>query len=132
MITIIDFEASGLESDSYPIQVAWNIGDTVHAHFINPDFVPEWQGWSVVSEGVHGLSREFLRENGETPEAVAKYMNESLGGRVVYSDAVPYDRNWCERLFDASAIEMSFSFADFWMELANHAPSGIRGSGHYA
>jgi len=61
MITIIDFEASGLESDSYPIQVAWNINEEVHTHFINPDFVPEWEGWSTASEAVHGLSREFLR-----------------------------------------------------------------------
>ena len=131
MITIIDFEASGLESDSYPIQVAWNIGNTVHAHYINPDFVSEWQGWSMVSEGVHGLSREFLREHGEHPVDVAKHMNASLGDRVIYSDAVPFDKNWCERLFDASAIEMRFSFADFWVELAKYAPSGIRGSGHY-
>ena len=131
MITVIDFEASGLESDSYPIQVAWNIGEEVHAHFISPDFVPAWQGWSVVSEGVHGLSREFLREHGEHPNDVAKVMNTSLKDAVIYSDAVPYDRNWCQRLFDASDEEKSFSFADFWVKLADYAPSGIRGSGVY-
>jgi len=129
MITIIDFEASGLESDSYPIQVAWNIGEEVHAHFINPNFVTEWQGWSIVSEGVHGLSREFLREHGEHPDDVAKAMNASLKGVVIYSDAVPYDQRWCQRLFDATPYQMAFSFADFWQKLAEYAPSGIRGSG---
>jgi len=131
MITIIDFEASGLESDSYPIQVAWNINEEVHTHFINPDFVPEWEGWSTASEAVHGLSREFLREHGEHPHDVAKAMNDSLAGSTVYSDAVPYDRNWCHRLFDAGPYAIEFEFADFWTKLAEFAPFGIRGNGSY-
>jgi len=131
MITIIDFEASGLESDSYPIQVAWNIGEEVHSYFINSAFVPEWEGWSTTSEAVHGLSRDFLLEHGEYPHDVAKAMNASLAGSVVYSDAVSYDRNWCQRLFDASPYDMGFSFADLWVKLAEFAPFGIRGSGSY-
>jgi len=131
MITIIDFEASGLESDSYPIQVAWNIGEEVHSHFINPECVPEWQGWSIISEDVHGLSRDFLREHGEHPNDVACKMNASLQDGVIYSDAVAYDRNWCQCLFDASDEKMNFSFADFWLKLAEYAPAGIRGSGVY-
>jgi len=131
MITVIDFEASGLESDSYPIQVAWNIEDEVHSHYINPAHVAEWQGWSVASEAVHQISRCFLDEHGEHPADVAKAMNESLAGCTVYSDAVAYDKNWCQRLFDASPYEMAFSFSDFWPKVAEFAPAGIRGSGHY-
>jgi len=131
MITIVDFEASGLESDSYPIQVAWNINDEVHSHFINPDFVPDWQGWSVASEAVHGLSREFLREHGEHPNDVARKMNASLDGCVIYSDAVPFDQNWCERLFEVSDENMAFLFDDFWTKLAEFRPSGIRDIGAY-
>jgi len=131
MITIIDFEASGLEADSYPIQVAWNIGDVVHSHYINPKHVPEWLGWSVASEAVHNIPRSYLHEYGEHPAGVAKAMNDSLAGCTVYSDAVPYDKNWCQRLFDASPYEMAFGFNDFWIEIAKFAPLGIRGSGHY-
>jgi len=131
MITIIDFEASGLESDSYPIQVAWNTANLIHSHYIDPRHAPQWQGWSVASEAVHNIPRSFLYEHGEHPDDVACSMNESLSGCVVYSDAVPYDKNWCQRLFDASAYEMAFSFSDFWTKLAEYAPSGIRGSGHY-
>jgi len=128
---IIDFEASGLESDSYPIQAAWNIGDEVHSHYINPKFVPEWQGWSVISEGVHNIPRSYLYEHGEHPADVAKAMNESLAGLTVCSDAVPFDRNWCQRLFDASPYEMEFTFSDFWTKVAEFAPSGIRDVGSY-
>jgi len=131
MITIIDFEASGLESDSYPIQVAWNMGDVVHSHFIDPRYVSQWQGWSLASEAVHNISRSFLHEHGEFPADVAKAMNESLGGSTIYSDAVPYDKNWCQRLFDASPYEMAFTFSDFWTKMTEYSPSGIRGSGHY-
>jgi len=131
MITIIDFEASGLESDSYPIQVAWNMGDKVHSHFINPDFVPAWQGWSMASEDVHGLSREFLRTHGEHPHDVANCMQKSMGKGLIYSDAVGFDENWCNRLFAETSIERSFKFHDFWGELGKYAPSGIRGSGVY-
>jgi len=131
MITIIDFEASGLESDSYPIQVAWNIGDVVHSHYINPKYVDAWQGWSVASEAVHQISRSFLDAHGEPPADVAKAMNESLAGCTVYSDAVAYDRNWCQRLFDASPYAMDFTFSDFWTKVAEFAPAGTRGSGHY-
>jgi len=131
MISIIDFEASSLESDSYPIQVAWNISDVVHSHYINPKYVPEWKGWSVASEAVHNIPRSYLHEHGEHPADVAKAMNDSLAGCTVYSDAVPYDKNWCQRLFDASPYEMAFAFSDFWTKVADFAPSGIRGSGHY-
>jgi len=131
MITIIDFEASGLESDSYPIQVAWNMGDVVHSHYINPKYVEEWQGWSAASEAVHNIPRSYLHEHGEHPADVAKAMNDSLAGCTVYSDAVPYDKNWCQRLFDASPYEMAFTFSDFWTKVAEFSPSGIRGSGHY-
>jgi len=131
MITIIDFEASSLAAESYPIQVAWNVDEEVHSHFINPSVIGEWTNWSVSSEAIHGLNLGFLQEHGEHPNAVAHAMNTSLAGSVVYSDAVPYDEHWCQRLFDAAGCEMAFSFSDFWDEVAKYAPSGIRGSGTY-
>jgi len=75
-------------------------------------------------------SRSFLDEHGEHPADVAKAMNASLAGCTVYSDAVVYDRNWCQCLFDASPYAMGFTFSDFWVNVAEFAPAGIRGSGH--
>jgi len=67
IITIIDFESSGLESDSYPIQVAWNVGDVLHSHYIKPKHVEDWQGWRTASEAVHNIPRSYLYEYGEHP-----------------------------------------------------------------
>jgi len=47
MIINLDFEASGLEPDSYPIQVAWNIGETVNSFLINPETADGWTWWSM-------------------------------------------------------------------------------------
>lgn len=62
---------------------------------------------------------------------VLSMMNASLGGCVIYSDAVPFDQNWCERLFEVSDENMAFLFDDFWTKLAKFAPSGIRDVGAY-
>jgi|UPI00035D161D hypothetical protein len=132
MITVIDFEASGLGSDTYPIQVAWNIGNTVFSHYINPDHVPAWQHWSEQAELVHGIEREYLTRCGKHPRDVASIMNRLLHGRTVYSDAVSFDRAWCERLFTAAGMKMDFTFDHLWLGLAPLIPSTIREQGGHA
>jgi hypothetical protein len=131
MITIVDFEASGLESDSYPIQVAWNIGDEIHSYYIHPKSAHEWVGWSILSEHVHGISRDYLDVHGSSVDKVAERMNDSLRGMTVYSDAVFYDKGWCQRLFAETPHTMTFEFKDFWESIRQYAPFGIRDAGAY-
>ena len=126
MIVIMDFEASSLATDGYPIQVAWNEGDEVRMHYINPARVPGWVDWDEQAEALHGLSREFLARHGKHPLEVAAVMNRALAGATVYSDAPAHERAWCARLFDAAGLECRFRFADFREALAAHAPPGVR------
>jgi len=132
MITVVDFEASGLGSDTYPIQVAWNMGDTIFSHYINPDHVPAWQGWSEQAEQVHGIDRDYLSHYGKQPRDVATIMNRLLHGRTVYSDAVTFDRAWCEQLFDAAGMTMAFTFDHLLLGLARIIPPKVSYQGQHA
>jgi len=47
----IDFEASGLSDESYPIEVAWNnVDGTVESYLINTDCVTDWIYWDPNAE----------------------------------------------------------------------------------
>lgn len=79
MPTFIDFEASSLSPDSYPIEVAWNHSDgSVENHLISPADVSEWTDWSVRLQEVHGLTRRELIERGKSPSWVSQRMKESI------------------------------------------------------
>ena len=128
MITILDFEASGLEPDSYPIQVAWNVGDEITSFLINPMTADDWDWWSSESELVHGIPRDFLIEHGSHIQDVAAAMVEHLSGTLVYSDAVSFDSFWCRRLFDAAGIQDKLLWRDFWFRINEGRPDSIPSS----
>lgn len=109
----IDFEASGLGADGFPIQVAWGRdGQVVECWLIRPE--PSWRmdGWDPAAERIHGIPRGRL-ESGRTAAWVAKRMNEQLRGSSVYADGLPYDRIWLEQLFACSGQTCAFSLEDF-------------------
>lgn len=95
--TLIDFEASSLASASYPIEVAWNLGETIEQHLIAP--IGRWNDWSAKSQALHGISRAELIARGQSPVWVCERLNRQLAGRVVYSDNPDYDAHWLEELF---------------------------------
>jgi len=131
MITILDFEASGLEAESYPIQVAWNNGEEIHSYYINPETANGWLWWSEASEGVHGIPRDYLIKHGRPVEEVAAIMHRELAGKVIFSDAVEYDSWWCNRLFDESTYEVNFQWGDFWHRVTREKPPTIHGLGSF-
>lgn len=96
---IIDFEASGLGRESYPIEVAWGDGrHPVRSFLLNPEHMDGWTGWDPRSVEFHGLSREELIQNGEDPRRVAERMVRELAGKTLYSDEPRYDNMWKDRL----------------------------------
>lgn len=102
----LDFEASGLGPDSYPIEVAWGDMATgeVEAHLIDPSPVPEWDHpMEQTAVMVHGLTWDLLAEHGDHPGRVASRMNEALAGATVYADS-QYDRQWLGELFRRSGV----------------------------
>ncbi len=98
---ILDFEASGFGSGSYPIEVGVALPDSsTHCRLIRPE--PEWIHWDVQAQSVHGITREILLERGHDVRECCQLLNEWLGGKTVYSDAWGHDSSWLHLLFDVA------------------------------
>lgn len=108
---ILDFEASGLASESYPIQVAILIdGDQCFDWFIQP--MSDWDYWDLNAEAIHGYSRPYIIDKGVSVKRVAAELNERLDGHTVFSDAAKWDRFWLGRLYEAANLTPSFELID--------------------
>lgn len=96
----MDFEASGLSKDSYPIEVAWsNTDGSIECYLIRPE--PAWTYWDELAEHeVHGISRQELMEKGLPVEWVVDRMRSKLKDQTIYVDGGDFDAVWCEKLFD--------------------------------
>lgn len=114
---IVDVEASGFGSESYPIEVglALEAGEKF-CSLILPG--PNWSHWDVEAEKVHGVSREVLETYGKPMKEVALYLNEKLDGRTVYSDGWVVDKPWLDRLFHAVGVERTFHVSPLEMILS--------------
>lgn len=105
--TIIDIEASGFGSRSYPIEigVVKANGDRYCA-LIEPP--PEWDHWSESAQAVHGISRHLIESRGRKPRDICLELNNFLGTSTIYSDAWTHDSPWLNRLFFAGRVNLSF------------------------
>jgi hypothetical protein len=101
----IDFEASGIAPDSYPIEVAVVYPGGEFQALIQP--APYWDHWSHDAQDMHGISREQLNRDGRPVLEVAEAMNELFGGKTLCSD-VPTDCFWLKVLYEAAGIEPTF------------------------
>jgi hypothetical protein len=98
---VMDFEASGFGTDSYPIEVGY-IGSSGErfCSLIQP--FEQWTHWDRRAEAVHGIRRELLQTHGQPPETVCDRLDRDLRGLTVYSDAWHHDLCWLHRLYDAA------------------------------
>jgi DNA polymerase III epsilon subunit-like protein len=107
-VAFLDFEASSLDPDSWPIEVglSWidhNLEVQTYHSLIKP--VPEWSehAWSPASAAVHNIPRRALDEAPDVTE-VAEGLLKVLGGRIALSDAPPFERHWLDILFTAASV----------------------------
>lgn len=104
---VIDLEASGFGSGSYPIEVGFVLPDgSTQCSLIRPE--KHWTHWDEGAAAVHGITRELLMERGRPAVDVATQLNRSLRGQVVYSDAWAHDYTWLSVLFDAADMVPNF------------------------
>lgn len=112
----IDFEASSLSKNSWPIEVgiAWfDSGDIiVESKLIRP--VPAWsmEDWHPESEEIHGIPRTTLDE-AEAAADVAMWLRNKLQGQLVVSDAPEFDQRWCNRLMETIGGAPEIKIDDF-------------------
>ncbi|MEJ2611355.1 MAG: exonuclease domain-containing protein [Candidatus Thiodiazotropha sp.] len=98
-INIIDIEASGLNFDSYPIEIAVLVNDKRESWLIKPQ--EEWHYWDDSAEAMHGISRELLQKEGINAATVVQELNKFLARSTepLYSDAAYWDVDWIDTLY---------------------------------
>lgn len=107
---IMDIEASGFGSHSYPIEIGFALGDGRRfSCLVSP--AADWRHWDAGAEAVHGLSRDTLVRHGRTPIAVASTLNELLAGRTLYSDGWVLDQPWLNRLYATARVQRRFQLS---------------------
>ena len=112
--TILDIEASGFGSSSYPIEIGLVRGDGLRYWELIKPF-DNWTFWHKSAEMVHGISREVLRHNGTNGVHICLELNKLLKGQQVYSDGWVVDSSWLNTLYSRSSVEMEFSLSPLEM-----------------
>lgn len=107
---IIDIEASGFGSESYPIEVGVALGDgSKYCSLISP--TPGWTHWDPKAERIHRISRELLEQHGRPVRQVADKLNRLLTGKTLFSDGWVVDKPWLTTLYHAAGLEMQFTLS---------------------
>jgi hypothetical protein len=103
MRVFLDFEASSLSKNSYPIEVAWVFEDGAsEAWLIRP--APTWTEWDARAEAIHGITRAMLEREGEAHDRVAARMLDALTGHDLLASAPSWDGKWLSTLLRAAAL----------------------------
>lgn len=106
-IAFLDFEASSLSSNSWPIEVGWAVVDQncriqSNSALIQPH--PQWplDDWDPKSAAIHKIELASLHQHGVSPREAYTKLTDGLRRRLVYSDAPQHDQHWLMRLQDAA------------------------------
>lgn len=119
-IAIVDFEASSLEDQSYPIEVGvatWS-GAAKPIHIWSSLIEPtsEWVRdgiWTWEAQQIHGITPHDLI-GAPKPRAVVDQLIRRMGASTsALSDNPTWDAGWLERLSDAAGMPAPFGFSRY-------------------
>jgi hypothetical protein len=103
MNVFLDFEASSLGKHSYPIEIAWVFEDgRSRSLLIAP--APNWTDWSAAAEGIHGISRTALANEGVPVTLVVQEMMATLANHDLYASSPSWDGKWLSVLLRAGGV----------------------------
>lgn len=103
MLVFLDFEASSLGKNSYPVEVGWVFEDgRSESHLIRP--AQQWTEWDDAAEAIHGIRREELDRDGTPHDAVAARMVAELTGHDLLASAPSWDGKWLSALLRAAGL----------------------------
>jgi hypothetical protein len=101
MHIFLDFEASSLSKQSYPIEVGWVLEDgTGEGYLIRP--ASTWTEWDDSAQAIHGITQEQLERDGTAHDAVCARLVEVFEGNTVYASAPSWDGHWLSMLLRAA------------------------------
>ncbi len=111
----LDIEASGLDFDSFPIEVAFaNSNGDKATYLIKPTY--DWQEdgqWDTGAElTIHHISLDDLLTHGDSAKDVAIALNSALQGKLILCNDLAYDGVWLAKLFKAADVGVAFFLTD--------------------
>lgn len=110
-IITLDIEASGLSSNSYPIEIGVVLTDNSSwCNLIKP--AKSWSYWSQEAQKIHQITQDNLAQHGKDIRAIAESLNELLKGQIVYSDCWVLDDQWLRKLYAEARLFPSFRLRD--------------------
>lgn len=110
----VDFEASGIHPDSYPIEIGIVGPDFEFEALIQP--VRYWTYWSHDAQDMHGITRYLIESQGVSPIKLCQQLNDRFSGQVLWSNS-HYDALWVDILFEAAGIQPEFEIKDIMAEV---------------
>jgi hypothetical protein len=103
MKVFLDFEASSLSEQSYPVEVAWVFQDgRSESHLVAP--APAWTDWDPAAEAIHGINQATLVADGQPHDVVATRMVEALTGHDLFASAPTWDGKWLSVLLRGARL----------------------------
>lgn len=107
LLNIIDFEASGLSSSSFPLEVGVVLEDGQgFESLIQPKH--EWRHWDPEAERMHGIPRHRLVLEGKPAIQVCNLLNQFCQGLTLYSDCWVHDYAWLMKLYMTAGVQVAF------------------------
>lgn len=110
----VDFEASGIHPDSYPVEIGIVGPDFEFEALIQP--VRYWTYWSHDAQDMHGITRYLIESQGVSPIKLCQQLNDRFSGQVLWSNS-HYDALWVDILFEAAGIQPEFEIKDIMAEV---------------
>ena len=103
MRVFLDFEASSLSKNSYPIEVAWVFENgQSETYLIRP--APDWTEWDAEAERIHNIALKTLVDEGVPHDIVAQRMVEALSGHELFASAPSWDGKWLSTLLRSAGL----------------------------
>lgn len=131
-LIVIDFEATALTLESYPIEVGVAVAAgpftpiTTWSTLIAPQNAWDMTAqWDPDAQRVHGISRRDLRQGMSAREAMIA-LNDAVGPSDAWCDGGHYDAYWLETLANAAGVRPSFKLCDIGTLLAANPRSASR------
>jgi DNA polymerase III epsilon subunit-like protein len=130
-----DFEASGLERGSWPIEIGIveirSDGSVrVQSNLIRPH--PSWREelWSPASAQIHGIFRERV-DSAHPAEIIAAEYIELIAAKTLVSDTPEFDGPWLDKLAATISATKTFNILGFNAVIAQFGFAGIKRAFNY-
>ncbi|MBF0261208.1 MAG: hypothetical protein HQL97_05115 [Magnetococcales bacterium] len=107
-ILIIDLEASGLHSNSYPTEIAWMDpikDEKVTSYLIQPSQCWLETFWDPKAEAITGITRSMIIHDGCPIQDIAQFTIEAMrNAPLILTDAPGRDAQWMRVLLEAAKV----------------------------